>query len=822
MDKSRLDLGVGGGDNPGKTLLVKATSAADYAVLRDVYQFGTDPITNEPLIFPTLDSAIGACRASLGDKIYVSPGHAETLTAAAAIALDVAGVSVIGLGTGNNRPVFTFGSTDNSATFTISGNNCSLKNIVAVCNDDGLTNAFVVSGDNCDIDIEFQDTSATVEAATAVRLDTANNVKLKLKYLGFTTGNAVVSAVILDDCDNAEIEIDAYGIVSTAWVEMVDVASTNVRVTGTMYTQGITNFSRDVVDTITGSKWSAEIFDASFGGKVSGGSAAALASDDVSAVGVAIAAIQTDLGDPSARTNLKTIEAMLGNPDTAGATIFAAIGGAAGLPTYPAGAQAANDVSVAEVVRYAQETLRLGTGGTALANNKSIYDALGSDGATVTDVATSVLGAIGANNANNAFDSSSVVANVDGSTLERLEDLVVKVTAVDDILDSEFPVVATAVGAVADAALADTIEGAAAATQSMLADIKGVLQRIGADNANNTAATTLVAANDDGSLLERLEGLKQGIILQRGTFTTSSATVPADTGRTEANDYWNGCYLVPVAGAIAGEPRLIVDFANAGGVFTLDADIPFSAVPGAVAYIIIPGNIQIAPTANSTASTTPAHVVGNKADTVVADTVEGAAATTQSLHALVKAALQRLGADSNDNSAATTLVVSNPDGSILEREEYIQNDILALPRCVEKADGAVLTGNDNLFVITGGPVKATICGVVTVEIGANATNGDLQEVTTAPAATVNLNAAPVAFETDAVGTSYTNVNTTGIFTPTTAGFVLFANSFATNETEYLLPIGTVHFRSSAANTGNIKWYMRYVPLSPLSRVVAAA
>lgn len=115
---------------------------------------------------------------------------------------------------------------------------------------------------------------------------------------------------------------------------------------------------------------------------------------------------------------------------------------------------------------------------------------------------------LGVNDADNLFDSSNVVANVDGSVLERLEDIVVKVTAVDDIIDSEFAVVATAVGAVADAALADTIEGAAAATQSLLTDVKGVLQRLGADNANNTSATTLVVANRDGSILERLEQLE--------------------------------------------------------------------------------------------------------------------------------------------------------------------------------------------------------------------------------------------------------------------------------------------------------------------------
>ena len=55
--------------------------------------------------FATLDYAIGNCTASQGDRIFVMPGHAETVTAA--IMLDVAGISIIGLGNGDNRPTFT-------------------------------------------------------------------------------------------------------------------------------------------------------------------------------------------------------------------------------------------------------------------------------------------------------------------------------------------------------------------------------------------------------------------------------------------------------------------------------------------------------------------------------------------------------------------------------------------------------------------------------------------------------------------------------------------------------------------------------------------
>lgn len=54
--------------------------------------------------FATLDYAIGRCTARNGDIIYCMPGHAETTSA---IALDVAGVSVQGLGVGASKPTLT-------------------------------------------------------------------------------------------------------------------------------------------------------------------------------------------------------------------------------------------------------------------------------------------------------------------------------------------------------------------------------------------------------------------------------------------------------------------------------------------------------------------------------------------------------------------------------------------------------------------------------------------------------------------------------------------------------------------------------------------
>ena len=141
-------------------------------------------------------------------------------------------------------------------------------------------------------------------------------------------------------------------------------------------------------------------------------------------------------------------------------------------------------------------------------------------------------------------------------------------------------------------------------------------------------------------------------ILAVGTFTTSSATVPADTGRTESADYWNGTWLIPITGNVANQPRLIVDFTNVTGVFTIDAQQPFTAETGEVEYIIVGPNSQLTPAADATTNTTPAHVIGNKADTIPAMNL--APSATDSLVRHIKAILERVGATPAD-----------PDDSVL-------------------------------------------------------------------------------------------------------------------------------------------------------------
>jgi len=105
--------------------------------------FGTTP--ENPLA--TLDYAIGQCTANQGDIIYVMPGHTETLTAAAQLVFDVAGVKVIGLGVGTNRPTFTL-STATTADVDIDATNVWIDNIRFVSGIDSLAVVLDVNSAN--------------------------------------------------------------------------------------------------------------------------------------------------------------------------------------------------------------------------------------------------------------------------------------------------------------------------------------------------------------------------------------------------------------------------------------------------------------------------------------------------------------------------------------------------------------------------------------------------------------------------------------------------------------------------------------------------
>lgn len=137
--------------------------------------------------------------------------------------------------------------------------------------------------------------------------------------------------------------------------------------------------------------------------------------------------------------------------------------------------------------------------------------------------------------------------------------------------------------------------------------------------------------------------------------------------------------------------------------------------------------------------------------------------------------------------------------------------------CVVKLDGAVLNGADNLFDVTGGPILVTeIFGICTVNIG-GAANMTLQHTSTSPGGAIALSTTVAIGALVAGGSiSFTDV-ALPVLTPTAAGTVINPG-----DANFFLPIGTLQALGSAAQAGNIEWYLRYKPLSAYAQVAPSA
>lgn len=183
----------------------------------------------------TIDAAINLCTANNGDIIYVMEGHAETITAAGGIDADVAGISIIGLGVGTNRPQITLG-TATTADIDIDAVNILFRNMDFICNIDSLATFFDVNFGNFTLeDCRFY-TSSTKEALCFIDLATEKD-DFYIRRCEFyqptdpagTDGGAGTGAIYCVDSENIFIEgCCFYGNFETAMVHNRTTACKNL------------------------------------------------------------------------------------------------------------------------------------------------------------------------------------------------------------------------------------------------------------------------------------------------------------------------------------------------------------------------------------------------------------------------------------------------------------------------------------------------------------------------------------------------------------------------------------------------------------------
>jgi len=249
--------------NPGKVFWVNSTSVL--APGGTGSSNGNDGSWKRP--FATIDYAVGKCTANRGDIIMVMPGHSEDIASATSLVFDVAGVAVIGLGAGTDRPDLNFSATAGSVE--IDAANVTLYNLTltadvsavvvgvnidaAGCTIDNCEFNFNATGDDFLIMIDVDGVDGftlsnsrlyaednVAGAATGIRLDTDTKTVIKDNFL---IGEWSAGAIVGEGAAGAQLLIESNSIYNadTAGGEVIDlnVAHTGLIVNnrcGTLFT----------------------------------------------------------------------------------------------------------------------------------------------------------------------------------------------------------------------------------------------------------------------------------------------------------------------------------------------------------------------------------------------------------------------------------------------------------------------------------------------------------------------------------------------------------------------------------------------------------
>jgi hypothetical protein len=101
----------------GKTFFVSSV-AATQNYLQNRFPVDEEGVVRvHATVAAAISASSGSSGASRGDTVLVFPGHSEAVTSTS-LTMSVAGLSIVGLGVGSNKPTLTFGATDSTVNVT--------------------------------------------------------------------------------------------------------------------------------------------------------------------------------------------------------------------------------------------------------------------------------------------------------------------------------------------------------------------------------------------------------------------------------------------------------------------------------------------------------------------------------------------------------------------------------------------------------------------------------------------------------------------------------------------------------------------------------
>ncbi len=146
----------------------------------------------------TLNAAVDLCTLNVGDIIHVARNHEETVAGAAAIDLDIAGISIIGYGVGYSMPTLIFDTnTDtvevNAANIRIHGIKFrgSVTDLAVALDVTGLADGLVVE------DCWFMDDALGTEMLVAINVaNAANDMIIQRNRFNISAGGDATDAIL--------------------------------------------------------------------------------------------------------------------------------------------------------------------------------------------------------------------------------------------------------------------------------------------------------------------------------------------------------------------------------------------------------------------------------------------------------------------------------------------------------------------------------------------------------------------------------------------------------------------------------------------------
>ena len=98
----------------------------------------------------SIDYAVSLCTPNNGDIIVVMPGHEENIAGATDLVVDIAGVTIMGIGQGRTRPTLNF--TNTAGSIELDAANCRFSNIILKADVGVVVVGINVDADNIEID----------------------------------------------------------------------------------------------------------------------------------------------------------------------------------------------------------------------------------------------------------------------------------------------------------------------------------------------------------------------------------------------------------------------------------------------------------------------------------------------------------------------------------------------------------------------------------------------------------------------------------------------------------------------------------------------